>query len=318
MYRFVSVVAATVVSLLCVNTIASAGSMPPEISVKIAALGRVIAVPQTNAIYAPFQSVEPYQGVKITRDIKYGPADLNALDVFTDESATGSPRPVLVVVHGGGFTRGTKKTAGSPFPENITLWAARNGMAGVNIDYRLAPQSTWPSGPEDMAATVRWLKTNIANYGGDPSRIYLLGLSAGANHVASYVAFPQFHIVGGSGLAGAILLSGSPYDPTMFEDMKSYSAYFGDDTSKYASLSPTPGLLKSTVPLMVVYAGLDPPDIEHQSINLIEALCSANRCPEKVFLKTHSHISEGDAIGTNDTELSDQLLSFIRAGKQSN
>ena len=129
-----------------------------------------------------------------------------------------------------------------------------------HMTYRLAPQSTWPSGPQDMAAAVSWVRANIASYGGDPSRVFLMGSSAGANHVASYVAFPEFHAAPGSGLAGAILLSGSPFDLTVF-DMEPYKPYFGEDASKYAQISPTPGLLKTSVPLMVVWAGLDPPGI---------------------------------------------------------
>jgi acetyl esterase/lipase len=317
MHRHLNIVLAIAVSFVAISAIACADGMPPDIAQKIAALGRGIAVPQTDAIYAPLHPMDPYPGVKVARDIKYGPADLNLLDVMAAENAADAPRPVLVLVHGGGFSRGTKKVAGSPFLDNIPLWAARNGMVGVNVDYRLAPQSPWPSGPEDMAAIVHWLKANIARYGGDPSRIYMMGWSAGANHVASYVAFPEFHAIAGSGLAGAILLSGSPFDPTVF-DMTPYKAYFGDDASKFPALSPTPGLLKTTVPLMVVYAGLDPPGIERESINLIETLCNAQRCPQKVFLKTHSHISEGDAIGTSDTELTDQLLVFMKVGKPMN
>jgi triacylglycerol lipase len=205
---------------------ATAETMPPDIAEKIAALGRVIAPPQTAAIYAPLMEREPYQGVKVTRDVKYGAADLNVLDVFAAEGGAGS-RPVLVHVHGGGFSGGTKRAANSPFTDNIPLWAARNGMVGVNINYRLAPTAKWPSGAEDIAATLTWIKKNIAGYGGDPARIYLVGWSAGGNHVASYVAFPQFHVSPGGGISGAIFLSASPLNTTVF-DMTAYKPYFGD------------------------------------------------------------------------------------------
>ena len=293
-----------------------AGSMPPDIAEKIAALGRVVAPPQTNDIYAPLHQMAPFPGIKIARDLKYGPDDLNTLDVFSPEAAGGA-RPVFVHVHGGGFIRGDKVTPNTPFLDNIPAWAARSGMIGVNANYRLAPKATWPSGPQDMAAIITWLRANVASYGGDPSRIYLLGWSAGGGHVAGYVAFPEYHAVPGSGLAGAIFLSGSPFDATVF-DMKPYEPYFGADQSKYAAMSATPGLLKTQVPLMVVYAGLDPPGIAQASIDLIDALCNAQRCPTKLFLKTHSHMSEGNAIGTNDTELTDQLLAFMKVGKPTN
>ena len=97
--------------------------------------------------------------------------------------------------------------------------------------------------------------------------------------------------------------------------MKPIEAYFGADASKYPSQSPTPGLLKSKIPLLVAFAGLDPPAIEQQSIDLVEALCKAQRCPRKVFLQTHSHMSIGAAIGTKDVELTNQILA-IRAGRK--
>ena len=296
---------------------ALAGSMPPDFVAKLEAMGRKIVVPETNALYAPLHAMEPYQGIKLTRDVKYGPDDRNRLDVFAAEGATGA-RPVLLYVHGGGFIRGDKKSANSPFLDNVAVWAARNGMVGVNMTYRLAPQATWPSGPQDMGAAVKWVRDNIASHGGDPARIYLMGSSAGANHVAAYVAFPQFHAAQGSGLAGAILLSGSPFDLAVFPDMVNYKQYFGEDTSKYPPLSPQPGLTKSSVPLMVVWAGLDPPSIEAESVNLSDALCKAQKCPTKVLLKTHSHISVANAIGTDDTELTDQIATFVKNGKPTN
>ena len=127
MHRHLNTVVATAVSFVAISTVGYADGMPPDIAEKIAALGRVIAVPQTDAIYAPLHPMDPYPGVNVTRDVRYGPADLNVLDVFTAENAAGGRRPVLVLVHGGGFSVGTKKTAGSPFLDNIPLWAAHNG-----------------------------------------------------------------------------------------------------------------------------------------------------------------------------------------------
>ena len=53
---------------------ASTEPMAPEIATQIAAMGRVVAAPQTNALYIPLLEKEPYQGIKVTRDAKYGPA----------------------------------------------------------------------------------------------------------------------------------------------------------------------------------------------------------------------------------------------------
>jgi acetyl esterase/lipase len=225
-------------------------TMPPDIAAKIAEIGRVIDPPKSNAIYIPLLEKEPYAGVKVTRDVKYGPANLNVLDVFTAEPVGGTPRPVLIHVHGGGFIGGTKKTDGSPLLDNIPLWAARNGMVGVNVNYRLVPEAAWPSGPEDIARVIRWVRENIAAQGGDPNRIYLLGWSAGGSHVASYVAFPQFHAAPNGGLAGAILVSAMPMDLTAPDAMAppGNRAYLGEDRTKWAERSALPGLLKASIP----------------------------------------------------------------------
>ncbi len=292
---------------------AQAGTMPPGIAERLIAIGRVIEAPKTNAIYAPLHAAEPFAGVTIARDIRYGPDARNLLDVFTPDTS-GALRPVLLFVHGGGFVRGDKHVAGSPFFDNVAVWAVRHGMIGVTMSYRLAPQAKWPSGPQDVALAINRLRAHIAAHGGDAARLYVMGSSAGANHVASYVAFPEFHPADGAGIAGAIFLSGSPFDPTVF-DMTPYTDYFGTDAAAYAALSPTPGLLKTKVPLMLAWAGLDPPPIERQSIDLDAALRKAGRAPAKAVLKTHSHISLNNAIGTADTELTDRLLAFI-AGRQ--
>jgi triacylglycerol lipase len=86
-------------------------------------------------------------------------------------------RPVLVFVHGGGFTGGNRRTGDSPFYDNIMLWALKNGMVGVNMTYRLAPQSQWPAAQQDIASALAWVQDNIASHGGDPSRIVLMGHS---------------------------------------------------------------------------------------------------------------------------------------------
>ncbi len=86
------------------------------------------------------------------------------------------------------FTRGAKHSPGSPFFDNIGIWAAKHGLVGVTINYRLAPQFQWPAGIEDLTLLTAWLQLHVASYGGDPTKIYLWGHSAGAAHVGDYLA----------------------------------------------------------------------------------------------------------------------------------
>jgi triacylglycerol lipase len=277
-------------------------------------MGRIIDPPKTAAIYGPLQQKEPYAGVKIERDVKYGPAERNLLDVFMPE-ANASPRPVMIFVHGGGFVGGNKRNPGSPFYDNIMLWATSNGFVGANTTYRLAPASPWPAGAEDLASVVQWVSEKIAERGGDPARIYLMGQSAGAVHVAGYVSHPELHKVKGGGLAGAIMVSGI-YDLTGSPLGDPEIAYFGSDPSRYAERSSLKGLVEARIPLMITAAELDPPRFVEQFKKLQQATCEgSNGCAKSYMLPQHSHMSEVYAINTPDTRLTDRILEFVKTGK---
>jgi acetyl esterase/lipase len=289
--------------------------MPPDIAAKIAALGRVVDPTATAAIYAPLQESEPYAGIKVMRDVKYGPSERNVLDVFSAESsAAGDARPVLMFVHGGAYIRGEKRRPGSPFYDNVVLWAARHGMVGVNLEYRLAPKDPWPAAAEDMAVAVRFVADNIKTYGGNPGRIFLMGHSAGATHVATYVGHKEFQGPKGSGLAGAIFSSGA-YDLSKDEPSEGRTAYFGD-AARYAERSALPGLIDSNIPFMISSAELDPPAMVEQFNLLKETMCKSKRgCVRAVALPKHSHMSESYSINTPDTQLSNQILEFVEKGR---
>jgi triacylglycerol lipase len=282
--------------------------MPAEIATELRAIGARIEPVRTGELYAPLQPKEPYAWLTVTRDLAYGSHARNVLDVFTSPTA-GAGKPVVVFVHGGGFARGAKHTPGSPFYDNIGLWAVGYGLVGVTVNYRLAPEHTWPSGIEDMAAIVRWLKANIARYGGDPSKIFFWGHSAGAAHVADYLA----SVANGNrdaGVAGAILTSGF-YD--LGTEVSVWQAYYGSDVSTYAERSSLSGLLKTTVPLLVTDAELDDPvNFQAQAEKLTTARAAAGKPVERIRLAGHSHISETYAVGTGDRSLSGPVLAFIR------
>ena len=101
-----------------------------------------------------------------------------------------------------------------------------------------------------MATAVQWVTDKIGERGGNPARIYLMGHSAGAFHVANYVSHPEFHKVRGGGLAGAIMISGI-YDLTATPLADTQRAYFGTDPERYAERSSLKGLATTEIPLMM-------------------------------------------------------------------
>jgi acetyl esterase/lipase len=284
------------------------GGMPLDIAAEIRAIGARIEAQRTAEIYAPLQPKEPYSGVAVVRDLRYGPAERNVLDVFAPAPA-GEAMPVVVFVHGGGFARGAKSTPGLPFYDNVMLWAAGEGMVGFNINYRLAPEHQWPSGIEDLSALVAWLKANAGTYGGDPGRIFLWGHSAGAAHVGDYVAHRTLR---GSPpeIAGAILTSGFY---ALGDEVSVWQAYYGADVATYPERSSLAALARAETPLFLNDAEFDPEMFQQQTRLLAETRADAGRPVTYLHLLGHSHISETYAIGTEDRSLSDPVLAFIRS-----
>ena len=101
------------------------------------------------------------------------------LEQLRATAAAGGVAGVTLKGQGGAFMRGERRTGDSPFYDNIMLWAVRQGMVGVNMTYRLAPVHPWPAAQQDIQSALKWVRENIAASGGDPTRIILMGHSAG-------------------------------------------------------------------------------------------------------------------------------------------
>ena len=148
-----------------------------QLAQEIRKIGREVTMETLGAtrnLYIPLHPVAPFEGVKIHRDIRYGADERNRLDLFVPGGGGGRKLPAFIFVHGGGFVAGDKYTPGTPFYDNVGVWAVRNGLAGINITHRLAPQHQWPAVIEDIADVMQWLRTNAGNRGIDISRVYLM------------------------------------------------------------------------------------------------------------------------------------------------
>lgn len=261
----------------------------------------------TNALFAGLNlGIDPE--TRITRDIAYGDDPRNRLDVFTRDGTSGAP--VLIFVHGGGFVMGDKTSEGSPFYSNFGDFAARRGMVGVPITYRLAPAHRFPAGVEDLANAIRWVKANIADYGGDPSQIVLVGQSAGAVHVAGYVAHKAWHVEPGGGIAGAQMFSGM-FDTLTVIPNGFHIAYYGDDPKGWGRASCMAGLLNTSIPLCFTLSELDPEDFQKQAAQLVGAWGVAHAAyPEMHLITGHNHVSPILSIGSSEKEIERLVAGF--------
>jgi acetyl esterase len=268
---------------------------------------------QTRAIYAPIYAKyadKTAQDVKTTLNVAYGPDEKQKVDLHLP-AKKGTGRPMVAFFHGGGQTGGDKEPTA-----NVTQWAARHGMVGVNANYRLSPQVKFPEQGKDVASVVALMKSKAKEWGGDPNRIYLIGQSAGATIIAAYIYDPSLQPSGDPGIAGAILMSGV-YNTAHQGPRRAFSqAYYGDDESKWDELAPM-GKARSyagkKVPTLITNAELNPDSIEFEGVDLYQLLCKKSGCPRYHQTLGHNHLSETTHLNTNDQSVAPAILDFIQA-----
>lgn len=137
--------------------------------------------------------------------LMFGSEDCLNLNIWTPHNCTPEKKlPVVVNIHGGGYQIGSNsdpRESGEVFLKN------EQGVIFVSINYRLGVQGflEWGeilgekykyssnNGLRDVIAALKWIHENIAQFGGDPDRVTLMGLSAGAKTVAAMTICPQAH-----------------------------------------------------------------------------------------------------------------------------
>lgn len=272
----------------------------------IAAIGRALGPDALSRVYALYRDAQDAlagaQPVSVA-DAAYGGAPRQTLDLYAPPMA-GVAAPVLLWVHGGGFLRGEKRSPDHPFNAHVGRWAARNGMVGAVMNYRLAPADTWPAGGEDVGLAIDWLRANVGRYGGDPARIVLIGTSAGAVHVATQLRLRA----DAGGACGAVLLSGL-YGFTPLDERD--TAYYGA-ADRYSERWPREAVVETTLPLLVAGAEFDPPRFQAEFVGLLAArLARHGQLPRAVFGSGHTHFSLAYHLGGTDTRLADEILDFV-------
>jgi triacylglycerol lipase len=231
------------------------------------------------------------------------------MDVF-EPAERREGAPVLVFVHGGGFVGGDKARPGTPYYDNVALWAVRNGMVGVNITYRLAPEHVWPAGADDVGLAVGKIRDTIRGHGGDPARVFVFGTSAGAAHVATWIA--RSRPSENAGLAGAILLSGI-YDLRLGALAPNMEAYYGRAPELRRERSSVRGLAACSVPLLVACAEYDQPRFRDQAeaLRAARTSCDDSRPIEILLLKGHNHFSGAACLNAASGQFGEALAQFI-------
>jgi acetyl esterase/lipase len=197
-------------------------------------------------------------------DLRYGDAGRrNLLDVYRRRDAPQNG-PVLVYFHGGGYTSGRKDREALPLLYRL----AAQGWVCVSANYRLRPETQFPGHQIDAKKAIAWAREHAHEYGGDPSRLFVSGSSAGSNMAA--------------------LCALTPNDPTFQPGFESA------DTSVTAAIClygfygffygpPPPGVrLPQSWPLLYIHPGAPPFFLAHGTRDALAPVEDARHFAERL------------------------------------
>lgn len=228
-------------------------------------------------------STDTYQR---TEDIAYGPHPRQRVDVYQPNPAVSSP-PMVVFFYGGSWSSGERTDY-----RFVGEALASQGIVTVVADYRLSPEFRYPVFVQDSASAMRWAFAHARDYGVNPSRIFVMGHSAGGYNAAMLALDKRWLAAEGlspSQLAGWIGLAG-PYDFLPIGDKKTQVAFNWPGTPAdsqplfHASRASPPALLLAPAKDTVV-------DPVRSTVAMAQKLKSSGVLVESELFDSVSHVT---------------------------
>jgi arylformamidase len=264
------------------------------------------------------------QAQEIKKDIPYAtPAvERQVLDIYAPKDA--KKLPVVFWIHGGGWQTGDK----SQVKDKPQVFMD-HGFVFVSTNYRLLPKVEMQTIFQDVAKSLGWVHKHIAEYGGDPERIFVGGHSAGAQLAALMCIDDRYLKAEGvpfDVLKGCVPVDGDTYDvPAIIEvaetrrrvhgqpyDTNGHRQKFGNDPKKHVDYSAVTHVAKGKKipPFLILYVA-DHPDNSAQAQRLGKALKDAE-VPVRVYgAKETNHNRLNDEIGKADDPATAALFEFV-------
>ena len=199
------------------------------------------------------------------KDVQYGNDEPQKLDIFP---AAVDRAPILVDIHGGGWRSGSRNIRSFP-ASSVT----KAGVMWVPIDYGLAPNYSIHQMVDHVRSAIVWLYHNVSKYGGDPSKLYVSGNSAGG-HLTGCILMPDWHKnfgVPSDIIKGACAISGVYDLQALVHAEYGYNDELGMDIETAQKYSPLFNLPTQGCPLIVSYGAPEPNEFRRQSRVYYEA-----------------------------------------------
>jgi arylformamidase len=256
-------------------------------------------------------------GSRIVWDVPYVPDgdELQKLDIYAPRDAKGAP--VVIFVHGGEWARHDKAQV-SFKPKFLN----GEGVVFVSVNYRLSPAARHPAQVDDVAAAVRWLREHVAEYGGDPHKLVLMGHSAGCHIVTLVGLDPRYLAKVGlapTDLAGVVSWSGGAFDlVAKVNEGGMYAGYirqnFGEEEAAWRDASPMRHVTdaKALPRFLFASAEEDKPASKAASQEMVQLIQAAGSTARTVLLPGKNHSTANHELGQLGDETGSVLVGFVR------
>ena len=251
-----------------------------------------------------------------TRELAYGADPKQKMDLLVPANA--SRAPLLLFIHGGGWSIGDKRTGAGVKAAHFTA----QGWAFASVNYRLVPQASVEQQAADIASAIAFARIHAAEQGLDPDRIVLMGHSAGAHLAALVGTDPRYLKAAGvpmSAVRGIVLLDGAAYDIARQMARPGnpvsaiYDAAFGDDKARQDMLSPTLHAAAPNVANWLILPINRRDDSKAQSEALAAALRPAGASARVVPVPGESHSTLNKGLGEESDFATGQVDRFLAA-----
>jgi acetyl esterase/lipase len=238
-------------------------------------------------------------------DVAYGRDPYQSIAIHRCEAPDGA---VLVFLHGGGWTNGYKEWMAFMAPVFTDA-----GVTFASVGYRLAPAHLFPAGFDDAKRAVAWLHANIADYGGDPARLFVGGHSAGGHYAALMAVRRDWR--GTLGLpvdviSGCLPISGV-YRFGEGSGLSARPRFLGIGPDETAA-SPIENIQAAPPPFLIACGTEDFPHLIAQAAAMAAALEDAGGEVEEISLAGRTHFTASTAGGEADGPWAPRALDWIR------
>ena len=242
---------------------------------------------------------------------RYTPPDWpKALDADLYLPADVSQPPVVLVIHGGGWTSGSRDEG---YVRLICRHLASHGFAALSVDYRLAPEARFPAQFDDLAEALRWLAVRGPGLGLDTRHVGVWGYSAGA-HLASLISTREQALP-----LAAVVAGGTPADLRVWPDSPYVNALLGqslaDAPARWAEASPVVQVNAAT-PAHFLYHGRLDTLVEYDQMQRLASALQAVHVPVLTSTRwLYGHILTAVLPGSSFDEATDFLQAQLRSGR---